>query len=534
MPVLDTTQFDFSQENTLGPDQTVTRRAVVRNDDAHAVLHVGVKSPVPWLEFFPSEFALAPQGAQTLTVELHPERAGHQALATTQVSLFGQYIALDAADADALPSDIEARIAIIPPVAACPHCGADLPDGARECRRCGERIRLCPVCGTPNTWLAHVCRLTPAHVLRTQTDWLASPGGDSTHAVALTQTLGVHLARRWSSPTFPPPRDAQPLEWSAPLAAFGLVVASAIDTQMGQATIQAFETSTGGTLWDFDLTDPKGLYPDRGAMALAPDGTLYAATLGGHVVALDAIRGTRLWAATVAGAVYGGVTVADDLLLVPAGNTLCALDRATGVLLQTMTLGGRLDTAPAYADGAAYTACDDGSISAFDPRTGGTHWRTMTGGPFDAAPLLRDGVVYAASITGTVFALDAGTGVQRWRTAVTPKGISVSPALSADGLLFVAADDGFVHILAADRGNLIRSRRISATPLRTAPVCSGHTVFIGADDGNIYALDADYAVQRVYETTPGARLASAGFALYGDTLVVTATNGVLYVLRATA
>ena len=96
-----------------------------------------------------------------------------------------------------------------------------------------------------------------------------------------------------------------------------------------------------------------------------------------------------------------------------------------------------------------------------------------------------------------------------------------------------AADDGFLHTVATSTGNLIRSRRVSGSPLRTSPVCSGHTVFAGADDGSIYSLDADYAVHRTYETTPGTRLMTAGLALYGDTLVCAATNGVLYVLQAT-
>lgn len=532
MPVLDVTQFDFSQEHALDARHAARRTATVRNPDARAVLHVGVKSPVPWLEIYPTEFALAPQAAQTLVAELRPDRAGHQALAPAQIALFGQYISLDAALAEMLPPDVSAQIQVVPPVAACPHCAAELPEGARECRRCGERIRLCPVCGTPNTWLARVCRLNPAHVLRMETDWLASPGGDSKHTAAPALTLGAHLARRWSFPTFPPPRDSPALEWSAPLAAFGMVIASAIDTEMGRATVQAFELTTGAALWDFDLPDARGLYPDRGAPALADDGTLYAATLGGQVIALDVVRGTRRWSASVSGAIYGGVTVADDWLLVPAGSSLCVLNRANGALVRAIALGGRLDTAPAYADGVAFATCDDGSVSAYALRPCDELWRTAADGPFDAAPLAANGIVYAASIAGTVYALDAATGTIQWQTHITPRGIATAPALSADGLLFVAADDGFVHIVAANSGNLIRSRRVSESPLRCAPVCSGSTVFLGADDGNIYTLDGDYAVRRAYETTPGARLAGSGAALYGDTLIFPATNGVLYVLRA--
>ena len=313
-----------------------------------------------------------------------------------------------------------------------------------------------------------------------------------------------------------------------------MVIASAIDTQAARATIQTFDLATGGALWDFDLPDLHGIYPDRGAMALSSDGMLYAATLGGSVLAMDVIRGTRRWETKASGAVYGGVTLAADWLLVPSGTDLCVLDRQDGRLLRTLPVGTRLDTAPAVLGEAGYLAGDDHCLHAFDLATGAPLWKTETDGPFDAAPLVRDLTIYAATMAGTVYALDAGTGAIRWRVSVSSRPIAVTPALSSDGLLFVPCDDGFLHIVAAQTGNLIRSRRISGSPLRCAPVCSGHTVFAGADDGNVYSLDAEYTVQRAYETTPGTRLATAGLALYGDTLVCAATNGVLYVLQATA
>ncbi len=533
MPILDVTEFDFSLEHALGPGKVAKRIAVVTNDDALAVLHVGVKSPVPWLDLYPAEFALAPSEVLGLTVEFRPERAGHAALAPAKLSLFGQYLAFQAGDAERLPADMELTISVLPPLSNCPHCAADLPEGARECRRCGERIRLCPVCGTPNTWLAQTCRLNPRHTIRAESDWLAAPGGNAAHALFQSQPLGVHLARRWSFPAFPPTRAAEALEWSAPLAAFGMVIASAIDSASGSAAIYAFETATGGTLWDFDLPDPQGIYPDRGAMALSEDGLLYAATLGGSVLAMDAIRGTRVWETKIVGSVYGGVTIAGESLLIPAGNTLVVLDRADGRLLRTLPLGDRLDTAPAYSEGLIYTAADDQKISAFGIESGELRWATAADGPFNAAPLSSGGVVYAATMAGTLYALDALSGTVRWRTNVSSKPIAVTPALSPDGLLFAAADDGFLHIVAAETGNLIRSRRVSGSPLRTSPVCCGHTVFAGADDGSLYSLDAEYAVQRAYETTPGTRLTTAGLALSGDTLVCAATNGVLYVLSAT-
>ncbi len=534
MAVLDTAEFDFSAEHALGADKVARRVAVVKNDSGRAVLHVGVKSPVPWLEIYPQEFALAPAERQAVTAELRPERAGNAALAAASVSVYGQYLSVSAQEAADLPPDLALTIAVLPPLSNCPHCAADLPDGATECRRCGERIRLCRVCGTPNTWLAHVCRLSAAHVLRPESDWRLSPGGDSAHALSGAKALGTHLARRWSFPSFAPARAAEALEWSAPLAAFGMVVASGIDTASSKATLFAFELATGAALWDFDLPDGSGVYPDRGGLALSDDGVLYAATLNGAVLAMDAIRGTRRWEAKVAGPIYGGLAVSDGLLIVPAGDALVILDRLTGAALRTLPLGGPTDTAPAVWGGGVFAAADTAEVRAFDLATGAEVWSAATDGPFDAALLVRDGTVYAATMAGTVYALETATGSVRWKTSVSSRGLSATPALSADGgLLFVPCDDGFLHVVAARSGHLVRSKRVSGSPLRSSPVCSGQTVFAGADDGFLYSLDSEYTVRRAYETSPGTRLGTAGPALYGDYVVCAATNGVLYVLQAT-
>ncbi|BDI29828.1 hypothetical protein CCAX7_18790 [Capsulimonas corticalis] len=532
MPLIDLTTFDFSQD-LPGDGASPRRAATVRNDDAHAVLHVGVRSPAPWVEIYPQEFALAPLSVQTLVAELRPERARNSSLAPVKAALHAQYLAVGAQDAAALPPDVAIELSIVPPVASCPNCAAALPEGTRECRRCGERIRLCPVCGAPNTWIAHTCRVNATHILRTERDWTTSPGGRPARDGGETLPLGIQLARRWSSPAFPVTNAADALEWSAPLLTFGMVIAAAIDSVAGRAFIQSFELTTGAALWEHELSDARGLYPDRGAMSIDPtDGMLYAATLGGSVTAIDAIRGAIRWTSRVQGAVYGGVLTTPGALLVPADDSLFVLDRTDGAVRHVFRLGGRLDTAPTVENSAAFAACDDSHVYAFDLDHLTETWRTAADGPFNAAPIYHNGSVYAATMAGTVYAFDAATGAVRWRTLVTPKGVTASPALSPDGLLFVAGNDGFLHMISADAGNLIRSRRVSAAPLRTAPVCSGTTVYAGSDDGNLYALDADYTVHRIYETTPGARIASAGPALYGDTLACAATNGVLYVLRA--
>ena len=149
-----------------------------------------------------------------------------------------------------------------------------------------------------------------------------------------------------------------------------MVIASGIDSQAGRATIFAFDLATGGALWDFDLPDAHGLYPDRGAMALSEDGMLYAATLDGSVLAMDAVRGTRRWEAKVAGAVYGGVSLAGDWLLVPAGDELCVLDRSDGRTPADAAGGDAAGHRARRLGEAGYVAGDDHRLHAFDLATG--------------------------------------------------------------------------------------------------------------------------------------------------------------------
>lgn len=542
MSLINITKFDFSQNSdavvvpsdTLNGADTKAIKAVIANETSVGVLHVALKSPVPWLDVYPVEFALGPGSVQSIVVTLLPEHNRGGVLTPVKLRLAGQFLRVNPLETGDLPDTITLDIPVLPPVAVCPTCGTSLPDDARECRRCGERIRLCPICATPNTWIVRQCRRNASHVIRTQTDWCAAPGGNEAHSMMGAVSLGVHLARKWSSPSFPPSRTEDTLEWCSPVAAFGLIAAAAIDTASARSFMQAWDIMTGTPLWDLDLPDPRGLYPDRAAPVISEDGIIYTASIGGQVTAIDAIRGTLKWSIKVDGVVYGGCILADGYVIVAADRSIYVLKREDGAVERRIDLSIRVDCAPAVAGGTIYIACDDGRFYAYRLSDGYLLWMYQCVGGFDASPLVFEKVVYTATMSGLVYAFKAENGEVLWQTKVSTKGIAVTPALSSDHLLYVAAEDGNIHIVAANSGNLIRSRRLTSTPLHCSPVCGGQIVYAGADDGSIYTIDADYNVQLAYETTPGARIAGAGIALYGDLICFTATNGLLYVLQATS
>lgn len=532
MRVIDAQAFDFSERMVL-PKDALRLTATVANEHQNAILHVGFKSNPRWLHVFPLEFALAPGAHQVVEVTLTPHLADGSPLTPTVLTLYGQFLAVNPNAAELLPNDVEIQIPVLPPLATCPGCDAELPDGSRECRKCGERIRLCPICATPNSWLVTNCRLNPDHVLRWQADWLTSPGGNAAHDIPINSTINPVLARLWSSPTYPPRDKSGAWEWCAPIASFGMAICSAIDSSRGASSIHAFEIETGSPLWDFDLPDSKGVYPDRGSLTINPsDGMVIAATLAGNVVALDSIRGTLKWLRALDGEIYGGLICDQTQVYVPRVGNLTALNRQTGDVIWQHALDGRLDTAPTLSADRVIVATDDGTVTACSIADGRTCWQQTLNGEYNASPIAIGDQIVVCNMLGEVHSLSRENGAVTWRAKASTQAISVTPGASHDGLLYVAADDGFVHVMSAGTGNIIRSRRISASPLRTSPVVAGHTVLLGADDGCIYSLDSDYNVQRVYETTAGARINGAGLCLYGDIVVFSCTNGVTYALRS--
>ena len=532
MPVIDVTTFDFSAQQTREHTPKALTASVC-NNTAGAVLHVGILCQEQWIDVFPLEFALASGEIQTLSVTLLPHKATGVLPRNAEITVYGQYLMVSQGEITDLPADIELPINIILPQSLCPHCSRPLPDSAVECRQCGERLRSCPVCGTSNSWLVRVCRANSSHVLRPDPDWTTSPGGSSSRSLALTRPLQPRLSRSWSVPQFPNPHSDRRLEWCAPIAAFGMVLCSAIDPITGRASAYAFDISNGSELWEFELPGGQGIYPDQGSLSVDEEtGTLYAATLGGAVLGVDSIRGTLLWTIAHPDPIYAAPLVSQVALVIALTNRLVFLNKSTGEQISSILLNSSITGGICADSVAVYAACSDNSVSAVSLDSRSVLWRIETSGRVRAPLIVGDGTLFVSTADGVVFAVSTVTGDTLWKKQIATKSIAAAAALSVDGLMYVPADDGIIHVIDAKTGNMVRSPRVSTAPLRCAPVVSARTVFIGSDDGCIYAMDDEYHVDRIYETSPGTRISTAGIAIYGTVIGFTATDGTLYVLQS--
>lgn len=169
----------------------------------------------------------------------------------------------------------------------------------------------------------------------------------------------------------------------------------------GGGGVAAF-TTAGETWWE----TTEGVGPVYAPPAVA-DGTVYAASKAGRLVALDAADGSVRWRRPLDGSVYQPAAVADGTVVVGAGN-------------------GRL-------------------ARAFDAATGAEQWSFETGASKAAPAFLGDRVLVSGANTG-VWALDAATGETLWYSGEL--GDVGSAPVVADGRLFYRAwDDSEVAVL---------------------------------------------------------------------------------------
>jgi subtilisin family serine protease/outer membrane protein assembly factor BamB len=168
-------------------------------------------------------------------------------------------------------------------------------------------------------------------------------------------------------------------------------------------------------------------------------------------------------------------------------------------LWQTVTQDS-ITCAPAVGpNGTIYVGSDDDGLYAYNP-DGTTLWNFYATEPFDttSAAVGGDGTVYAASsFGGPIYAFSAGTTsppTPKWSTTL-PGGAAVNGAAAlgtvsaADDTLYVKAQDGNLYSILTANGAVKWTYAVPGSSYAPPSVGSDGTVYIGADNGVIYAVN---------------------------------------------
>ena len=267
-------------------------------------------------------------------------------------------------------------------------------------------------------------------------------------------------------------------------------------------TIYSLDSGTGRLIWkvatgpDLPVVGGWDFYQSSATIA---DGILFIGSGDGRLYALRASTGRHVWAFATRGRVHTSPAVWGRYVVFGSmDGGLYALDRGTGKLLWSH----RTDTRAAFpmtgvfigsptiaADlGVVFAGCRDGYLYAFDLATGRLRWRLDEHGSWVVStPAYENGIVYATtSDTRLVEAVDARTGKVLWQQQGTgyefPSPVvtrrSVYAAFWSAGVGKYNKANG--HPIAGNGGE---------GPFLSSPVIAHGVLFIGCDDGNVYAFD---------------------------------------------
>jgi serine/threonine protein kinase/outer membrane protein assembly factor BamB len=207
------------------------------------------------------------------------------------------------------------------------------------------------------------------------------------------------------------------------------------------------KVSPGTKVWRFNAMA-------RVSSVASAGNVVYAVTNGNSVFALDAATGKQIWKRTTTTQINSELKVAGSSLVIAGGNGPYALAAAHGN--QLWSIKSDAATPLLVTGGVAYTGLAvksdvTGGVTALDPASGETLW-TFAFGPvadITGGLAVADGVLYTTTTDGEIFALSAANGTKRQR--VTGFGAFGSWGIAAaNGVVYAGVDDKKGTVVAVD------------------------------------------------------------------------------------
>ncbi|HJR42867.1 MAG TPA: PQQ-binding-like beta-propeller repeat protein [Gemmatimonadaceae bacterium] len=190
-----------------------------------------------------------------------------------------------------------------------------------------------------------------------------------------------------------------------------------------------------------------------------------------------------------------------------------------GVAWRVQTRGA-VQGSPVIGGRLLYAGSTDGRLYAIERSSGDTRWTFDAGSPIASTPAVAEGLVIFAARDRRLRAIDAGSGRERWSV---PFGgdlpwawghesgdFYLSSPNYAGGTVYVGAGDGNLYAIRARDGRVLW-RAPTEGRVRSSPAIDGDLVFVGSADGRMYAFETATGRQRWRFDTEGVKLESRSF-----------------------
>ncbi len=159
-------------------------------------------------------------------------------------------------------------------------------------------------------------------------------------------------------------------------------------------------------------------------------------------------------------------------------------------------------------------------------------WKYQTGGGIYSSPAIgADGTVYIGSSDQYLHAVKSD-GTPLWKY-LTGGAVFSSPAVAADGTVYVGSDDHYLYAVNPDGTLKWRYEKIGGEVKSSPAIGDDGTVYVGSMDGTIYAIDPDGNPKWSYAT--GSNDVNSSPAVGADGLIYAGcTDKQVYALMGTS
>ncbi|MDY6989259.1 MAG: PQQ-binding-like beta-propeller repeat protein [Thermodesulfobacteriota bacterium] len=154
-------------------------------------------------------------------------------------------------------------------------------------------------------------------------------------------------------------------------------------------------------------------------------------------------------------------------------------------------------------------------------------WDYGTGGEVASSPAIgADGTIYVGSADGCLYAIGSD-GAKKW-TFKTGGSVISSPAVASDGSIYVGSGDG--RLYAINHDGTFKWAYQTGDAVYSSPVIGRDgTIYVGSWDHHVYALSPDGLLRWTFETGNG--IFSSPAIGPDNTIYVGSSDGKLYALK---
>ncbi|MCI4366506.1 MAG: PQQ-binding-like beta-propeller repeat protein, partial [Thermoplasmata archaeon] len=301
-----------------------------------------------------------------------------------------------------------------------------------------------------------------------------------------------------------------------------------VATAAGQ--VLAVDIHNGAVLWTWS-DGSGGALNGTPAIDVAA-GLIFVSSVHGLLAALSIANGHLAWNATMNGSLSSATVANDQVFVDSSTGGLDAFVETNGARAWNRSFTASFSSPPALDGSKSLLVVGEvsGDLRAVNSSTGKTVWTYVAKGAIAAAASVAYGMVFVGSSDGNVTALRESTGTKLWAYQ-TGGPVNDSPALSDSGTpggnsreLIIGSADGNLYELSAVNGSANFIIRVGS-PIIGVAAAKGVAVF-ETSTGAFWGART-YASLITWNSRPGGPLASSP-AIVDGTIFVGAENGNLY------